>query len=767
MKEDIILLESKHGQDLAGNIFTLLRLLDRDYSDKYKLYLTCAKSKREKIKGLLTQYGVKNVTLAAPSSFKYFKLLARAKFLMTDTSFTTRYIKKEGQVILNTWHGTPLKVMGREVAADVYAMGNIMRNLLFSDFLLYPNEYMKEKMIGSYMIDGIYKGTILNEGYPRNCIFFDREKAAEVRQALGLADKKMFVYMPTWRGNMAKVNTAEQLSVLKSYMKQLDEGLRDDEVVVAKLHPFMSADLDFSQYRHIIPVKPGFDAYEVLNSADCLITDYSSVFYDFANTGKKIILFAYDEQDYIAERGMYVTLDELPFPKVTTVSDLIAEMRRPKGYDDTDFIKRYCTYERPEAAEMILRRVIKGEKVCNEERIYDSSKENVLIFTGDLSKNGITTAALNLIENLDPDKRRYFITFQQPTLKNDPLRCSLIPRAINVFPMSTKPQYTIGEAFGQVLFYKLNFKFALKSVEKMCRREARKFFYGADFDSIVQYQGYGKNMIHLFRMLGGRSSIFVHSDMQQELANKDNQHRLSLQTAYNSYDSVVCVSEGMIKPTSEISGRTDNICIVHNCHAYKSVLARAESEVRYDEVTVSDTGCEELKKILDSSLTKIINIGRFSAEKGHDMLIKAYEMFAARHPESRLIIIGGYGKLYEQTRALAGASPVKDKIILIKTMLNPMPVLKKCDLFVLSSHYEALGLTMLEADTLGVPVISTDIPGPRSFLESRGGYMVPCTPEGLCEGMEAFMRGEVKAMNVDYEEYNRNAVEQFEALLGS
>ena len=761
----IILLESKHGADLAGNIFTLLKLLDRDYSDRFRIYLVYAKKQKERILSQLERYGVKNVKPVKIMSAKYFKLLAKAKYLITDTSFTTRYIKKEGQVILNTWHGTPLKVMGREVASDVYAMGNIQRNLLFADFLLYPNEYMKEKMVSAFMLDGVYKGTILNEGYPRNCVFFDTEKAKETKAALGLADKKVFVYMPTWRGNLAKIKTEDQLAMLKGYLTELDGLLEDSEVIIAKLHPFMSADLDYSQYRHIIPMKEGFDPYDVLNSADGLITDYSSVFYDFAVTRKKIILFAYDEEDYIAERGMYVSLDELPFPKVRTAAELVSEMRSPKNYDDTEFMRECCTYERPEAAECILKRVIDGEKVCNEEKIYDGSKQNVLIFTGDLSKNGITTAALNLIENLDASKRRYFVTFQQPTLRKDPLRCNLIPRDINVFPMSTKPQYTITEALTQVLFYKLNLKLAYKSVEKMCRREARKFFCGIDFDHIVQYQGYGKNMIHLFRMFDCPSTIFVHSDMVQELATKNNQHRLSLQMAYNTYTNVAVVTEGMIKPTSEISGRTDNIKVVYNCHSYKHILARAERDVQFDDVTHANVTLDELNAVLDSSTVKIINIGRFSAEKGHDMLIKAYERFAQAHPDSRLIIIGGYGKLYEATKALAEGSPARDKIILIKTMFNPMPVLKKCDLFVLSSHYEALGLTMLEADTLGIPVISTDIAGPRSFLDKHGGYTVPCSAEGIYEGMEAFMRGEVKAMNVDYEQYNKDAVSQFEELL--
>ena len=93
-----------------------------------------------------------------------------------------------------------------------------------------------------------------------------------------------------------------------------------------------------------------------------------------------------------------------------------------------------------------------------------------------------------------------------------------------------------------------------------------------------------------------------------------------------------------------------------------------------------------------------------------------------------------------------------------------MPILKKCDLFVLSSLYEGLGLVLLEADTLGVPVISTDIVGPRGFLTEHGGYMVEPNVKGLYNGMKAYNQGKVKAMNVDYEAYNRNSVAQFEKL---
>ena len=67
------------------------------------------------------------------------------------------------------------------------------------------------------------------------------------------------------------------------------------------------------RYHHILPFPASWDTYEGLSVCDTLITDYSSVFYDYANSGKKIILFAYDRKEYESSRGMYETIDSYPF----------------------------------------------------------------------------------------------------------------------------------------------------------------------------------------------------------------------------------------------------------------------------------------------------------------------------------------------------------------------------------------------------------------------------------------------------------------------
>ena len=119
--------------------------------------------------------------------------------------------------------------------------------------------------------------------------------------------------------------------------------------------------------------------------------------------------------------------------------------------------------------------------------------------------------------------------------------------------------------------------------------------------------------------------------------------------------------------------------------------------------------------------------------------------------------------MYNET--LRYAEDSLSNIVIIKSMSNPIAVMKQCDLFILSSYYEGLGLTLLEADTIGMPTISTNVQGPRGFVREYGGVLVDVSSEGIYNGMMAFMDGKVKAMNVDYEAYNKRAVKQFEAML--
>ncbi len=243
LKEKMIFIESKKGEDFAGNIVEITKELLRDEYEGYEIVISCYdKEKKDVVWKIGKSPRIKYVKTA---SFKYFKMLALAKYLITDTTFPKMYIKKEGQVIINTWHGTPLKKMGRHVENEAYSLGNVQRNLLMADYLIYPNEYMKEKMIDAYMLKDIYQGKILLTGYPRNAIFLQENNKSR-RKYIG----KKYLYMPTWRGNVGKVDN-DQNDVLQNHLKELDELLVKDEVMYVKLHPFVSDKIDFSKFKKV------------------------------------------------------------------------------------------------------------------------------------------------------------------------------------------------------------------------------------------------------------------------------------------------------------------------------------------------------------------------------------------------------------------------------------------------------------------------------------------------------------------------------------
>ena len=333
--------------------------------------------------------------------------------------------------------------------------------------------------------------------------------------------------------------------------------------------------------------------------------------------------------------------------------------------------------------------------------------------------------------------------------------------------MCSGESLTILEAIAYILYFKLNKEngFTKKYLDRLYKREWKKQFGDVTFDYAIQFAGYEKKAINLFQRFEGVKSIYVHNDMIAEMKTRKNQHYLTLKNAYQNYDKVAVVTRDIVPPTLKISGREDNIVVVNNCHAYKDVIRKSKEPLAFDPDTKCNFTQKELEEILDSDKKKFITIGRFSPEKGHMMLMKAFEKFSEKYKDVYLIIIGGHGSLYNQTLEYANNSEAN--IIIIKSMKNPMPILKQCDFFMLSSYYEGLGLTLLEADALGIPTMSTDIPGPQGFVRDYNGYLVETSEKGLKNGMIAFMNGKVKAMNVDYDQYNKEAIEHFDSLFNS
>lgn len=841
--ENYILFESKGGGDVAGNIFYLLKELSLgNYThkgEKYSVVLVLKEEERERFTKIFTEHGIDIPEYIEPSGREYKQYLARCKYLFNDTSFPAWFIKRKGQIYTNTWHGTPFKAMGRKVENRAYAIGNVQHNFLISDFLIYPNDYMRDRFFEDYGLTKLYQGKALMSGYPRNSIFFNADRGAEVKKQLGLSDKQLIVYMPTWRGTLTNKKDNQQGNDCSNYFHVLDSLMDDNQVMFVKFHIFTAADFDYSDYKHIVPITDEYETYDLLNAADVLLTDYSSVFYDFANCRKKIILFTYDDEDYLDERGLYVSIDSFPFPRVKTAEELAAELKKPKDYDDTDFLAEYGSYDSPNSPRYVLEAVLNDNYVKKplpkvlpsasteyvsigkkelmlgidetdainnqlpKEKIEDKKvtayyvpsaksgkdgKKNILVYCSNLSRNGITTSLMNLTNLVDADKNNYYFSFLQSQMSKTPMRVAGIPERVGILPMSgAMTEKSLWETLCFKLYFSKNIQwsFVVAAVNKIFKREWKKKFAGVRIDDIVHFTGYAPFVTMMYLNSPARKIIFAHNDMSDEMKEKNNQHMPTLLRAYKEFDVVAAVSDAVKNSlVDKLKVPESRVSVVENAHFYQGVLEKAELPVMLDAETKCTVTEERLKDILeDKSLLKFITIGRFSEEKGHAKLIRAFESFYNQFKSDealknsykekygrsiedvKLIIMGGYGAIFNETVQLAADSSASSNIIIIRAVSNPYAILKKCDLFLLPSEREPLGLVLLEADTLDVPIVAGDIPGSGDFLKRYGGFLVKNDEEGFVGGMKSFMEGEVKPLHIRFDEYNDGIVKKFESIL--
>lgn len=530
----LILLESKHGEDVAGNIFAFLKELSKNEYDDYKVLLAMVPEYKKKYKTLLSRYDINNVNMIDIFSKDYGEALATAKYLVTDTSFPPYYIKKKDQVYLNTWHGTPLKAMGRIVPKREYALGNIQRNFLIADYLLYQNDFSRDVFLKDYMIKDIYPGQVLLSGYPRNSIFFNKLRRDIVRKECAIADKQVIVYMPTWRGLLYHKETDKQLREIAMYFAEIDEGLSASQVFYVKLHPYVKDKMDYSGYRHIREFPSEYETYDFLNASDALVTDYSSIMFDYGVTKNKIVLFAYDKDEYLRDRGLYLKLDDLGLPIAETADELLAEIGKPVT-EYKKFHDKFCNYDSGDTPARVMDILLNGqsetpehtkiETVFNKDKktskddikliskvddkdIHDNigyeRRETVLIYIKGFKKDIESPKRLEMINSIDRDKYDVYVCMKTEEVKKNTGILSQLNKDINYFPLLYDINYTRTDYFICKLIGKLSGhgKSFSKRADKVMKREKQKYFGDVTFDYVIHQSCQDKMVGHLCLHLG-------------------------------------------------------------------------------------------------------------------------------------------------------------------------------------------------------------------------------------------------------------------------
>lgn len=406
IKENRVLFESFHGTALNDSPFAMMLELAKD--PQFEIYYTSKKALLDKHQNILDAYGLDKVKLVALESKQYQRVLATSKYLINCVSFPTYFIRREGQIYLNTWHGTPLKTLGKKMAQGIQDMSNIQRNFLQSTHLLHPNSYTMNHMMEDYNLTDLYTGKVILNGYPRNAIFMDKKVENMVKEKYGMKDKEILAYMPTWRG--ATSNNANGLDYedeVKAILTEFDNNLNENQIMYVNLHPLVKDKVKIEGFKHILTFPTDVDNYTFISAVDVLITDYSSVFFDYSLTKKPIVLFMYDYDNYMEERGMYMDVKSLPFEKIYTMEDMIVYLKRKDkkiamNHEWYAYVDKFIKHDKIENARMINNYIFYNKQ--SNLKIYDykdNAEENRTIYFAEKLKHNEDREVIENIKALD------------------------------------------------------------------------------------------------------------------------------------------------------------------------------------------------------------------------------------------------------------------------------------------------------------------------------------------------------------------------------
>ncbi|MBE5957429.1 MAG: hypothetical protein E7254_01000 [Lachnospiraceae bacterium] len=340
--ENLIFFEANLGKNYTGNPKYLYEyMINHDEYKNFKFVWAYPDVNTDKIPG--------NPTIVERGSSDYFYYLAKAKYWVNNILFPVKE-KRHDTIYLQTWHGTPLKKLGFDIECEgpeKQAFGNLYKESLNWDYFLTDNDYGEEKLVNAFR----FKKHVIKKGYPINDIYHVDElknRAVEkLHKEYPVTEKKQVIlYAPTWRDLQGDYVRGYDFS-LPFDVEELYQKFSDKYVILVKLHHLIADSLEIDEkYKDfLINVSDKEDVMELLCVTDVLITDYSSVFYDFASAKKPILFYMYDLDEYINEtRGLYVGVETLPGPIIEDKSSLVEAIENIQQYtyDNSEKLRDFC-----------------------------------------------------------------------------------------------------------------------------------------------------------------------------------------------------------------------------------------------------------------------------------------------------------------------------------------------------------------------------------------------------------------------------------------
>lgn len=527
---NLIVYETRDGNSIVDSPYAIfLYLVNNKEFNQFK-HVWIINDSNDEIVTCIPEKIRDKVNFVYRNTLEYVDALLEGKYLFSNSTFESFFVKRPGQIYVNTWHGTPLKHMGFDIPGKVSHSQNVLRNFLMTDYILSPNPHTSNIFINSYKLHDIYTGKILEGGYPRIDLTLNSNKK-EIVSKIKLygtkvdEDKQTLLYSPTWKGSDVNDAMDDVEQIINETLKLVEE-FSDQYNVLIKVHPFIFSTVKQDKRISDYLISDLVDANQVLSIVDILVTDYSSIFFDFLVTNKPIIFYAWDKDLYNFERGMYLDESDLPGPTAENLTDLISYIHNIDNYsvlykekyknlaakmvpyDDGKVTEKYVEYIFNHQADsnMLIREVM-------------TDKKKLLIFPGGMRNNGITSSLLNLVNNID--YTLYDVTLICNSTSNNEINENL--KSLN---NHTRVLFRFGI---DILTRKekiINNNFADKGVPKNKRseyptmgyqREMNRLTANLKFDVAIDFSGYsyfwGR---HILAANADKYVAFMHNDLMAD-----------------------------------------------------------------------------------------------------------------------------------------------------------------------------------------------------------------------------------------------------------
>lgn len=363
IEENWVMFETFMGKSYADSPKYIYEYLAKNYPGKYK-FIWVLNDKKAKLPydGII----VKRFTR------KYAYYLAKSKYFVFNIRQPLWFRKREGQIFLETWHGTPLKRLAFDqeevTAASPTYKAQFYRQKQEWDYLIAANHFSSEIFKSCFMYTN---GQMLEIGYPRNDLMYAENKdeiAKKIKAKLGIpAQKKTILYAPTWRDD-EYYGKGQYKFKLKLDLELMKEQLGDEYVVLLRTHHYIADKIDVSGLDDFaFNVSKYDDITEIYLISDICITDYSSVFFDFANLKRPMLFYTYDIDKYRdVLRGFYIDMEkELPGPLVYSTQEVIDQIKNidtmNAKYKERyqQFYDRFCSIDDGHASQRAVEAVFK------------------------------------------------------------------------------------------------------------------------------------------------------------------------------------------------------------------------------------------------------------------------------------------------------------------------------------------------------------------------------------------------------------------------